>query len=107
MLESLKLGFGEPVGVSAETGEGMADLYSALQPHIDLFMKSRVSTQQSASEANSEGDTKTGHINGQEKAEDKQLKVAIMGLPNVVCRRKLYTLKISQYIVFIVTPVPS
>ncbi|NLH82418.1 MAG: ribosome biogenesis GTPase Der [Phyllobacteriaceae bacterium] len=33
--EAYELGFGEPVAVSAEHGEGMADLYRALQPFVD------------------------------------------------------------------------
>lgn len=35
ILESYGLGFGEPVAISAEHGEGMADLFQALLPHID------------------------------------------------------------------------
>jgi predicted GTPase len=32
-----RLGFGEPVPVSATTGEGLVDLYQALQPLIDKY----------------------------------------------------------------------
>ena len=35
LADAARLGLGEAVAVSAETGEGMADLYEALQPHID------------------------------------------------------------------------
>jgi GTPase len=35
LLEAYSLGFGEPVAVSAEHGEGMADLFEALLPHLD------------------------------------------------------------------------
>ena len=35
ILESLSLGFGDPVQLSAEHGEGMGDLVEALIPHID------------------------------------------------------------------------
>ncbi|TVR98790.1 MAG: ribosome biogenesis GTPase Der [Rhodospirillales bacterium] len=35
LLESYALGLGEPVPVSAEHGEGMADLYQALRPLVD------------------------------------------------------------------------
>jgi GTP-binding protein len=35
VLESLALGFGDPVQLSAEHGEGVADLFEALRPHID------------------------------------------------------------------------
>ncbi|RKF21270.1 ribosome biogenesis GTPase Der [Altericroceibacterium spongiae] len=35
LLESYSLGFGEPVALSAEHGEGVADLFEALQPLIE------------------------------------------------------------------------
>jgi GTP-binding protein len=35
LLEAYALGLGEPVAVSAEHGEGMADLFEALLPHLD------------------------------------------------------------------------
>ncbi|MGY4398267.1 GTP-binding protein [Sphingomonas sp. UYAg733] len=35
ILESLSLGFGDPVPLSAEHGEGMGDLFDALLPHIE------------------------------------------------------------------------
>lgn len=35
LLEAFSLGLGEPVGISAEHGEGMADLFEALLPHLD------------------------------------------------------------------------
>ncbi|WP_232495931.1 ribosome biogenesis GTPase Der [Novosphingobium kaempferiae] len=35
LLEAYSLGLGDPVGISAEHGEGMADLFEALLPHLD------------------------------------------------------------------------
>jgi GTP-binding protein len=35
LFESFALGFGEPVALSAEHGEGMGDLFEALLPHLD------------------------------------------------------------------------
>ncbi len=35
ILESFALGLGDPVPFSAEHGEGLADLFGALAPHID------------------------------------------------------------------------
>ena len=35
ILESLALGFGDPVQMSAEHGEGVADLFEALLPHLE------------------------------------------------------------------------
>ncbi|HEX6604110.1 MAG TPA: ribosome biogenesis GTPase Der [Sphingomicrobium sp.] len=34
-LEAYKLGLGEPVAISAEHGEGVADLFDALRPHVE------------------------------------------------------------------------
>ncbi|MCA2000186.1 MAG: 50S ribosome-binding GTPase, partial [Hyphomicrobiales bacterium] len=38
ILDAYELGFGEPVGLSGEHGEGMADLYDALRPLVDLHL---------------------------------------------------------------------
>jgi GTP-binding protein len=35
VIEAMALGFGEPVQLSAEHGEGMADLFEALLPHVE------------------------------------------------------------------------
>jgi GTPase len=35
ILESYALGFGDPIAISGEHGEGMADLFQVLLPHID------------------------------------------------------------------------
>ena len=35
LIEAYALGFGEPVAVSAEHGEGLADLFEALLPHLE------------------------------------------------------------------------
>ncbi|WP_164117997.1 ribosome biogenesis GTPase Der [Sphingorhabdus sp. Alg239-R122] len=35
LLESYQLGLGDPVGLSAEHGEGLSDLFQALRPHIE------------------------------------------------------------------------
>src|SRR5689334_6057140 len=35
IFEAFKLGLGEPIAVSAEHGEGIADLFDALRPHVE------------------------------------------------------------------------
>ena len=62
VLESLALGFGDPVQMSAEHGEGVADLFEALLPHID----------RDADEPEEEEDD----------GPDAPLKLAIVGRPN-------------------------
>lgn len=38
LMESYELGLGDPVPISAEHGEGMADLFEALYPHLDPLL---------------------------------------------------------------------
>lgn len=37
-MEARKLGFGEPIAISAETGLGMAELYQSLRPLLENHM---------------------------------------------------------------------
>jgi GTPase len=61
VMEAYTLGFDEPVAISAEHGEGLADLFQALMPHIDGWDGSE-----------EEGDERP----------DAPLKLAIVGRPN-------------------------
>ena len=63
VLEALSLGMGDAVQLSAEHGDGVADLFEALLPHIE-----RVQAEIDAAEAGEEG--------------DPPLKLAIVGRPN-------------------------
>lgn len=60
IIESYALGFEEPIAISAEHGEGMADLFQALLPHIDGGAFEEVDIE----------------------APDAPLKLAIVGRPN-------------------------
>ena len=68
VLEAWALGFGEPVALSAEHGEGVADLFGALWPIIGEKAESRTDT----AEAAGEGDERPLG----------PLKLAIVGRPN-------------------------
>ncbi|MBN8807042.1 MAG: ribosome biogenesis GTPase Der [Sphingomonas sp.] len=61
VLESLALGFGDPVQLSAEHGEGIADLFEALLPHIP---------------------DPEDVIEDDDESPDAPLKLAIVGRPN-------------------------
>jgi GTP-binding protein len=64
ILDSLSLGFGDPVPLSAEHGEGLADLFDALLPHVPDM---------------------TDAIAEEEEEDDRldaPLKLAIVGRPN-------------------------
>jgi GTP-binding protein len=60
LMEAYSLGLGEPIAISAEHGEGVADLFAQLRPHVE-----RVTVEEEAGE---EG--------------DPTLKLAIVGRPN-------------------------
>jgi len=63
LLEAYALGLGDPVAISAEHGEGVADLFEALLPHLD--------DKQPSEEDEAEEDELSG-----------PLKLAIVGRPN-------------------------
>src|SRR3546814_8731146 len=63
-METYALGFGEPVPISAEHGQGMADLFQALLPHLER-------EEENAPAAEDD-----------EELADAVLKLAIVGRPN-------------------------
>lgn len=70
IYESFALGFGEPVALSAEHGEGVADLFDALWPIIGA----RAEAAEEAAEALHEADDEDAPLG--------PLKLAIVGRPN-------------------------
>ncbi|GIL43204.1 hypothetical protein Vafri_1009 [Volvox africanus] len=58
VYDCYRLGFGEPVAVSATTGDGLADLYTALQPHIDAL------TEQLTAKAEADGNVAVEAVSG-------------------------------------------
>ncbi len=68
LFESYALGFGDPVPLSAEHGQGMADLFEALLPHLD-------DKQPEFEPFETDGD-------GEEHDLSAPLKLAIVGRPN-------------------------
>ncbi len=69
VYEAFSLGLGEPVPLSAEHGEGLADLFDDLAPHIDALNDRQVSVADSG-----DGD--------ETELADRVLKLAIVGRPN-------------------------
>ena len=62
IFEAFRLGLGDPIAISAEHGEGVADLFEALRPHVE---------RDETSEAERRGPAKT-----------RRCKLAIVGRPN-------------------------
>jgi GTP-binding protein len=65
LIDAYSLGIGDPVGISAEHGEGMGDLYSVLEPFH---------AHKAEAEALEDEDAELG---------DKPMRIAIIGRPNV------------------------
>ncbi|MEM9145295.1 MAG: ribosome biogenesis GTPase Der [Pseudomonadota bacterium] len=70
LYESFELGLGEPVGLSAEHGEGMGDLLTALEPLAEQHAQAAA---QGAKDSGAEDDP---------LAENRPLQIAITGRPN-------------------------
>ncbi|MEM1163558.1 MAG: ribosome biogenesis GTPase Der, partial [Pseudomonadota bacterium] len=70
VIEAYSLGLGEPIGLSAEHGEGMAELFTALMPHADRL---EAEANKTAFDTNTETDP---------LAENRPLQIAIVGRPN-------------------------
>ena len=70
IYEGYGLGLGDPIGISAEHGEGMGDLYAALLPLSEKFSSQAEKT---AFDPNNEEDP---------LAENRPLQIAITGRPN-------------------------
>jgi GTPase len=63
VLEAFSLGLGDPIAISAEHGEGMDALYDALEPYV-------------------RGEEKGQDEDEEAEAEDRPLKLAVIGQPN-------------------------
>ena len=73
VAESYALGFGEPIQISAEHGEGLADLYEALMPLLDpIIAANAVPEAESDDSAEAEAARRAA----------EPLKLAIVGRPN-------------------------
>ena len=74
LADAARLGLGEAVAVSAETGEGMADLYEALQPHIDAHTQAM----NAAADADAVGSGPAGALGGMEDSTAAEAEAADM-----------------------------
>ncbi len=69
VAESYALGFGEPVQISAEHGEGMADLYEALLPVLDPLIAEAAALAEAAAAPDAEnGPLKLAIVGGRMRA---------------------------------------
>lgn len=74
VAESYALGFGEPIQISAEHGEGLADLYEALMPLLDPIIAENALPEEEETEESPEAEAARRFA--------EPLKLAIVGRPN-------------------------
>src|SRR5262249_60718264 len=72
-LEAYELGLGEPVAISAEHGEGLADLYAALRAALPA------ATEPAAEAPSVDTDAARGEV---EQGEQRPIRIAVVGRPN-------------------------
>jgi GTPase len=77
LWEAFNLGLGEPVAISAEHGEGLADLYASLAP----FAESRPVKKETVEP--DEEDLAEDDLDDEELEEHRTLQMAVVGRPNV------------------------
>ncbi|GLC35718.1 hypothetical protein PLESTB_000487100 [Pleodorina starrii] len=67
VYDCYRLGFGEPIAVSASTGDGLADLYTALQPHVDALTEQLAHAKATTAAAEEEAAEARGRGTGRER----------------------------------------
>jgi GTP-binding protein len=80
MMEAYALGLGEPIGLSAEHGEGMADLAAALRPLIEVQTALQVSDEPEVEVTLEEDDAEAHEYVAPTRS--KPLQIAVVGRPN-------------------------
>lgn len=78
LLESYSLGFGDPVPLSAEHGEGLVELYDALRPFMEAAEAEVSDAAYIATQLSDSGEEEDD-----EKVMARPLQLAIVGRPNV------------------------
>lgn len=81
IIDAYELGFGEPVAISAEHGDGMGELYDALRPMVDLAAEVQAEAEADAREE--AGLPPLGEDEeGTEDDVSRPIRIAIVGRPN-------------------------
>ena len=84
--EAYSLGLGEPIAISAEHGTGMEELYNALIPHLPDEEEQEEDAYEDSDEFENIDDIEgleDFEFTQEEEDEEKALKIAIIGRPNV------------------------
>ncbi|MCV6597355.1 MAG: ribosome biogenesis GTPase Der [Mangrovicoccus sp.] len=76
LLEAYALGLGEPVGISAEHGEGMADLHASLMPYADEMAAKAAAQEAPLTDLDVDDEGEAAAV------PERALQVAVVGRPN-------------------------
>ncbi|SIN85325.1 ribosome biogenesis GTPase Der [Vannielia litorea] len=82
MIEAWGLGLGDPIGISAEHGEGMSDLLAALMPVVDEISLNRPEADPETEVSIAEGEDGEDEAEAWKPTKKKPLQVAVVGRPN-------------------------
>lgn len=82
ILEAYELGFGTPVPLSAEHGEGMGELYDALQPMVDAAVEEEAARHAATASVEAGDDTEPGSEDEDGDNPSRPVRIAIVGRPN-------------------------
>ncbi len=83
LYESYSLGLGEPIAISAEHGEGLADLYDALKPYVDQVNEEEEAARDEAvTNVDVDEDGEIIDVEDPAGTKERPLRVAIVGRPN-------------------------
>ncbi|WP_417668010.1 ribosome biogenesis GTPase Der [Roseibium sp.] len=84
LYEAFGLGLGDPIAISAEHGEGLADLYDALKPHVDRVNEEEEAKAADEARTNIDVDEDGELVEEDEPVgtRERPLRVAIVGRPN-------------------------
>ena len=83
LFEAYSLGLGDPVPLSAEHGEGLADLYEALQPYRDAAKAKADAAKRATGDEDDITQLDTGDEADDELVQARPMQLAIVGRPNV------------------------
>lgn len=89
IYEAYSLGIGEPIGLSAEHGEGLAELYQAIvealnEQGIDPYANEKLDEEKTREVDTGpvEGDLEYEFVDTDEEQDDRPLRLAVVGRPN-------------------------
>lgn len=83
LVEAFELGMGEPVAISAEHGEGMADLHEAMLPYFRKYLAEHPPAEDLDEPEETAANPEAAAEENEDRSKRETISVAILGRPNV------------------------